>query len=258
MDGTLLNDEHQVSKRFFEQYNFLSRHGIHFSAASGRQLQSIRHTLKPIHNEITIIGENGGILQHNKQTHTLLKLDKTLVKYCIEKLRKIERCYMVLCGKKAAYIDQTEPKFLRILKNYYHTVEEVKDLKSITDDDFLKIAVFHFDSSEDYILPFVEELKDDLKVIVSAKNWLDISPLHSNKGHALGILQQKLGISEQETLVFGDYNNDFEMLKLGVFSFAMENAHPNIKRVANYTTRSNNDQGVEHILDKLIKSLIMA
>jgi hypothetical protein len=256
MDGTLLNDEHEVSDRFFEQYRYLKQQGIHFAAASGRQLQSIKEALIPIDNEINIIAENGGILQHQKKTICLLKFEYEQVEHCINQLRKIEKSYIVLCGKKAAYIDQADSEFLKLLKNYYQVVKQVDDLKTIKNDDFLKIAVFHFDSSEDHILPFVADLKNDLKVIVSAKNWLDISPLHSNKGYALKILQQKIGVTQQETLVFGDYNNDLEMIALGEFSFAMENAHPDVINRAKFMTKSNNDYGVEHILDKLIKSKI--
>ena len=51
-----------------------------------------------------------------------------------------------------------------------------------------------------------------------------------------------------------DINNDIEMLKLATYSFAMENAHANVLAIANYKTKSNDEFGVEYILDKLIKS----
>ena len=78
----------------------------------------------------------------------------------------------------------------------------------------------------------------------------------AHKGHAISLIQQSYNISNQETLVFGDYENDIEMLKLGTFSFAMENAHKNVKRIANYMTKSNDNFGVELILEKLINSKI--
>lgn len=54
-------------------------------------------------------------------------------------------------------------------------------------------------------------------------------------------------------MVFGDYNNDLEMLALSDYGFAMANAHPNVKKVAKYSTLSNDDNGVEHILKMLVK-----
>ena len=44
------------------------------------------------------------------------------------------------------------------------------------------------------------------------------------------------------------------MLKLAHFSYAMKNAIPNVKEVANYETKSNDEQGVEFILEKLLKA----
>jgi hypothetical protein len=93
-----------------------------------------------------------------------------------------------------------------------------------------------------------------MQVIVSGEHWLDISHNNANKGYALNILQHQLGITKEETMVFGDYNNDLKMLELADFSYAMENAHQNVKNVAKYQTKSNDEQGVEFILEQLINS----
>ena len=61
-------------------------------------------------------------------------------------------------------------------------------------------------------------------------------------------------ISENETMVFGDYNNDLEMMKLAYFSYAMENAHPNIKAEARFQTKSNDEDGVELVLQQLLQT----
>jgi hydroxymethylpyrimidine pyrophosphatase-like HAD family hydrolase len=89
---------------------------------------------------------------------------------------------------------------------------------------------------------------------VSGKNWLDISDEKANKGNALKHVQQLLNVSKEETMVLGDYHNDIEMMQEANFSFAMENAHADIKELAKYSTKSNDDFGVETILEKLIQS----
>ena len=53
-----------------------------------------------------------------------------------------------------------------------------------------------------------------------------------HKGHALETVMQRFGLLPSEVMVFGDYNNDLEMLALSDYSFAMANAHPNVKKVA--------------------------
>ena len=254
MDGTLLNANHEVSPRFFEQFKKLQTQNIHFVAASGRQYHSIVDKLEPIKNQISIIAENGGMLQHDNTVKALLKLSDADVERCIKTIRSIENTHIVLCGSQSAYIESDNSDFISRLKEYYTAVKSVDDLTKFKSDEFLKIAVFHFESSEKLVYPKVKHLEDNYKVIVSGQNWLDISHLQSNKGYALKILLDKMGFAPDEILVFGDYNNDIDMMKLSEFSVAMKNAHPNVKKLAKFETKSNNDEGVEDILEQLINS----
>jgi hypothetical protein len=254
MDGTLLNPNHEISPRFFNQFNELKKRNIHFVAASGRQYQSILDKLYNIKDDISIIAENGGMMKYDNKEHILLKLTPENITKSVETLRQIDGAYIVLCGRKSAYIETSNPDFVSKLSVYYSEFQIIEDLTKVTDDDFLKIAIFHFESSEKNILPHLTTLKNDMQIIVSGQNWLDISHADANKGYALSILQKKLGITKEETMVFGDYNNDLQMLKLAHFSYAMENAHSDVKKTARFQTKSNSEEGVELILEQLITS----
>ncbi|MDO6760355.1 Cof-type HAD-IIB family hydrolase [Tamlana sp. 2_MG-2023] len=256
MDGTLLNPNHEVSARFFDLFKQFKENNIHFVAASGRQYHSIIDKLDPIKNEISVIAENGGFMRHDNVMEVLLKLTSDEIKVCVEKLRTIEGAYIVLCGKKGAYIESRNDDFISKFTEYYTSYELVEDLTKVEDDEFLKIAVFHFESSEKDVLPQIDAITKDLQVTVSGQNWLDISHKEANKGYALTMLQNKLGIKVDETLVFGDYNNDLQMLELAYFSYAMANAHPDVKKVARFETKSNSDEGVETIIEKLLVSKV--
>lgn len=255
MDGTLLNSNHEVSSKFFILFNELKKNNIHFIAASGRQYYSIVDKLDQIKDDITIIAENGAFaMQGNNELFTSgLSIDQ--VQKIVLLLRTIKNTHIVLCGKKAAYIETKDEKFVSMFQQFYAKYEIVNDLTKLTDDTFFKIAVYHFDCSETHILPNIKQLENEMQVIISGQNWLDISHNNANKGFALKMLQDQLNISKEETMVFGDYNNDLKMLELAHFSYAMENAHPNVKKIANYLTKSNDDEGVEQILEKVIKAL---
>ncbi|MBU2949346.1 HAD family hydrolase [Tamlana agarivorans] len=254
MDGTLLNPNHEVSARFFNQFKKFKANDIHFVAASGRQYHSIIDKLDPIKNEISVIAENGGFMRHDNVLEVLLQLSQDAINRCIEKLRDIEGANIVLCGNKAAYVETQDENFISKFSEYYTSYKRVEDITKVVDDAFLKIAVFHFESSETGVLPHIEDITKDLQVTVSAQNWLDISPKEANKSYALTKLQNRLGIKEDETLIFGDYNNDLQMLELAYFSYAMANAHPDVKKVARFETKSNSEEGVETIIEKLLVS----
>jgi len=253
MDGTLLNSKHEVSAAFFDLFSELKNH-IHFVAASGRQYHSILHKLDVIKDDITIIAENGGLAKQGDQEFMVTKLPTKNVQELIPLIRNLNGGYAVLCGKNSAYIETRDEHFISLFDEYYIKYEIVDDLSKVTADEFLKIAVYHFESSEKHLYPAIKHLEDDILVKISGQNWLDISHPDANKGHALQHLQEKLGISKEETMVFGDYNNDLEMLKLAHFSYAMKNAIPNVKKVARFETKSNNEQGVEFILEQLLRA----
>ncbi len=252
MDGTLLNSQHEVSNQFLHQFQELMQKRIHFVAASGRQYQSILHKLHSIKDEITIVAENGAIIQFGDETKVLLELSPQDIQKCLSLIRPISGAFPVLCGRKSAYVDTKDADFLTKLRQFYAEVTEVDDLTKVEDDAFVKIAVFHFESSENYIFPNLSGIENDFQVIVSGQNWLDISHPSANKAFALRQIQSALKILPEETMAFGDYNNDIEMLKIAKYSFAMQNAHPKVKQVASFSTASNDDFGVELILEQLL------
>ncbi|TLP71770.1 HAD family hydrolase [Maribacter sp. ACAM166] len=252
MDGTLLNSNHEVSDGFFELFEELKKRNILFVAASGRQYNSIIDKLHPIKDDIIVIAENGGFAMKQKTEILATPLDRQHVGEILKTLNEIPNIHPVLCGKHKAYLTGKSTKFAEKLSEYY---TEFKILDSLNDFDseVIKIAIYHFESSEQFIYPFVKQFENRLKVKVSGENWLDISNMNAHKGYALDKLMKSYNLKSDEVIVFGDYNNDLEMLALSDYGFAMDNAHPNVKKVAKYRTLSNDENGVEHILKLLIK-----
>jgi Cof subfamily protein (haloacid dehalogenase superfamily) len=255
MDGTLLNSKGEVSVLFFELFKKLQLQNILFCAASGRQYNRIVDKLSAIKDDIYVIAENGGIAKKGGEILLLKALETKKVAKVIPVLRNIKDTNIVLCSQDTAYIESKDVKFTTLFQEYYHSFKIVDDLVEVAKKTpILKIAVYHFSSSEDFIYPEIKYLKEDYLLKISGQNWLDISDEQANKGNALRAVQKLLNVSKEETMVFGDYHNDIEMLQEASFSFAMGNAHKDITEIAKYATKSNNDFGVERILEKLVKA----
>ncbi len=254
MDGTLLNPQHEVSPRFFNLYEALSAKGVQFAAASGRQYNSIVSKLQPIKDEIFVIAENGGLAMFGDREIISTPLNGSIKDTILDSLKGSEEVHAVLCARNNAFVSGHSKDFLRILKEYYTEFEIIDDLYNFK-EEVMKVAVYHFDSSEEFIYPLVAPFEQSLMVKISGQHWVDISHPNAHKGYALQKIQNQLGIGPGETLVFGDYNNDLEMMALSDYSFAMANAHPNVLKAAKYRTDSNDQFGVESILEILLKSL---
>jgi Cof subfamily protein (haloacid dehalogenase superfamily) len=253
MDSTLLNSKGEVSNRFFKLFKQLQEKNITFCAASGRQHNSIVSKLQSIKDNIYVIAENGAIAMQGKEVLLLNSIASEKVLKLIPTLREVKDIHIVLCTQNGAFIESKDKQFISLFEEYYNSYEIVDDLMEVAKNtSILKIAVYHFESSEKHIYPAVAHLGNDVLLKISSKNWLDISVEKANKGNALKLVQERLNVSKKETMVFGDYHNDIEMMQESDLSFAMENAHKDIKEIAKYTTKSNDNFGVEVILEELV------
>ena len=168
---------------------------------------------------ITIVAENGGYIRQGNKELGSIHLTADRVKDLLPVLKASEGLYYVVCGKNSAYIEQNEPRCTTILKEYYTRYTILEDLMNLPDDQVFKVAVYHFESSERYIYPVVKHLEDSYQIKISGSNWVDISDPGANKGRAVKLLQDTLGVSKEETMVFGDFNNDLEMIDQAFFRF---------------------------------------
>ncbi|MEN8765420.1 MAG: HAD family hydrolase [Wenyingzhuangia sp.] len=255
MDGTLLNPKHQVSDLFFEQFEVLKANQIRFVAASGRQYHSILEKLDKIKKDITIVAENGAYIVENGTEVYANTMTNDEVLKLVHISQQIPKTHIVICGKSKAYFLRDSGGFKEFVAEYFCEYEMVNSFEDLPDDVFFKIALCNYESSEKNIYPYLASIVKDWKVTVSSKQWLDIAIPNNHKGNAVSCLQEKYGISEEETMAFGDYLNDIEMLKKATYSFAMENAHSEVKQVASKITLSNHAFGVETIIGKLIAGI---
>ncbi|MBC2851657.1 HAD family hydrolase [Cetobacterium sp. 8H] len=251
MDGTFLDDEKKFSNEFWDIYEKLEQKNIKFVVASGRQYQNLRKNFEKIKDRIIFIAENGSyVVEDEKELYSRV-LSEDLIKKYVELGRKIPTTNIVLCGKKSAYIESTDDEFIKEVEKYYEEKKIVSDLLEIDDDEIIKVAYCDLTGTEENVYPHLKK-EVDCQIVVSGQIWLDVTHLESNKGIALEILQEKIGITFDETMVFGDYLNDYEMLQKGRYSYAMENAHEKIKEIANFIAKSNNENGVIEELKKIV------
>ena len=255
MDGTLLNSKHELSDSFLPVFRKLKDQGIIFVAASGRQYYNLLKTLDTVKDEVIFAAENGSYVVYQNQELHVQAINPEIVGDLILIARRIKGTYPIICGKKKAYVESADPEFINHLKLYFERFEIVDDLLEVTDDQFLKFTLCDLAGSEGNSYPHYKHLEGLLQVKVSGPIWLDISHKQANKGVAMEVLQKKFGISFEETMIFGDYFNDLEMLQKGYFSYSMANAHPDIRNVARFAAKSNDENGVVVVLEEVLDSL---
>ena len=252
MDGTLLDSDENLPDDFFDVFENLYNNEILFSVASGRQYSSLIKTFEPIKDRMIFIGSNGSLVMHKGIEVYSAVIAKTAVHEMIKLLRSIAHSHIILCGKKADYLETRDAKALSEIRQYYHDAQCVDDLLEV-DDDFIKVAVLNYDGTEQCVYPRASaQFESTHQVLVISPNWLDFMHNEASKGTAIKYLRQKFNFSFEESMSFGDYFNDIEMLQETYHSYAMANAHPDIKRLARFEAPSNDVQGVMSVIKSTV------
>lgn len=254
MDGTLLDGEGRLNDEFFSIFKELRKRNIKFVVASGRQYYQLYNLFEPISDELLYIAENGTLVVYKGEELYSNSIDKSFVISFVEDALKIEDIYIVLCGKKSAYINTTNEFFLKEAMKYYHNYQIVENFNNVK-DDILKVAIYDLKGSGvNSRKALCGKWENKLQLVDSTPTWLDIYNIGINKGKAVDMIQRKFGIEKKDTMIFGDFFNDIEMLKEGYHSYAMENSPEEIKRAANFIAKSNEDDGVLQIIkEKVLK-----
>ncbi len=250
VDGTLLNGDAEIPDGFHELIRRLENKGVYFAIASGRQYQKLINDFFPLKGKLVFIAENGALVMHHGKELFFRAFERQKVEGIIKDIRNAGDRDIVLCGKKSAYVETTNPEFEAEVRKYYINCEHVQDLLCV-DDDILKVALYDYVSAQDNSFEmFNNKWGREVNVIVSGKHWMDFGRLDVDKGVAIKKLQAALHVNYKATMVFGDYFNDVPMMEAAYYSYAMKNAPEGVRARARFEAPSNIDEGVLKVICK--------
>jgi len=244
MDGTLVDDAKEIHDELWPLVDELHARGVTFCPASGRQYYNLVEEFADVADELVFIAENGTYVVARGREISSDGLDLEVARGVVRRVRDIPEAGAILCGKRSAYIERPDLPFVTQARTYYARLRIVEDLLDVADDDVLKVTVYDFVSAEHNTAPRLEEIRATHQVVVSGAHWVDVLSPTANKGRALRQVQAVLGVTPDQTMAFGDFLNDLEMMDAATYSFAMANAHPRLKERARWVAPANNANGV--------------
>jgi len=256
MDGTLLDAKGNIPSHFHEIFQRLDDKNILFTVASGRQYSCLLECFHDVSDRIVFIAENGTFVAYRGTVLYTNPIPMSDVLELCEQGSKVPHSAVVVCGRKSAYIlHSTDPDrilFLDEISKYYSKIQFVDSFSDI-DDDILKFTICTFAGAEKVALPVFTQFSGRFSMVVSGSYWMDIARPDANKGVALACVQKHFGIAKEQTMAFGDFLNDVELLQNAKYSYAMANSHPDLFQHANFQAAANYEDGVlrqiSHMLD---------
>lgn len=259
MDGTLLNQQHQLSPRTIQAVQHIANLGITVLLATGRMVAAITDHLKLLGTQGIVVAHNGALVKDVQTNH--IYHHETISQQVVQMvLKQAEKNKIVthLNLDDEVYFNQQNPlsekfaKELRISLTYISELSGVSgnptsilmmDRKSVL-NEVLNDVQNHAPDGFDYVLiPWIDEI------------WqLQLLPPNTSKGKGVLEVASQLDISPESIISFGDSYNDIDMIQQTGLGIAMGNAVQKLKDVADYVTLPNHRDGVAMVLEELVKS----
>ncbi|MDO4285935.1 MAG: HAD family hydrolase [Eubacteriales bacterium] len=239
LDGTLLqNGATAVSGEMFGLIRECRTRGIVFAAASGRQYHSLRGLFAPIADEIAYICENGALTMYGEEVLEMARIEPETAQEIIAVIDADPEAEPLISDRDYTYIKPKNPAFEEVIRRLGNSYRVVRSFEEIT-GPIIKIALYqasYLGREEEGQRYWQERMPAPAKVVTSGNAWLDVLFPEIHKGVGIRALQRKLGITEQETAVFGDNLNDLEMFAAAGRRVAVENAKVPVLEAATAVT----------------------
>lgn len=267
LDNTLLDSQKQISKHTKEILEQAIQQGVYIVPATGRIFKAIPEVLRNIKGVRYALCSNGATVYDQKEDKilytnhltkdTTFELFDILEKYhCTHDIYQNGQGYM-----ESRYMEclSEEYKVSGHLLNLVHETRlPVDDLRKHIKEQPLgieKINAF-FDDMEEREQARAELIKKNIASVSSSlPNNIEINQFGCDKGDGLCHLAKYLGIAMDEVMACGDAGNDTMMIKAAGMGVVMENGQPDVKQVADFITKTNDEDGVAYAIEKFVLNL---
>lgn len=260
LDGTLLDDDKNVSEENKTAINMAENKGISVCLCSGRQKEFVKEIKKKAGiNSQYLISSNGCEIYDFKNNEVLFTANlekdfsKDVYNYCKSKehLIRMDTVY-------GRYINNMEYE-------YSGEIELSENIeKFLSENNVIQITVCTKTEKEiDEAINYIKALGDDVKIENRYQTgngvwtlWaINLINKNASKGNAIYGLCKYLKIDIKDVIAMGDDLNDISMIKEAGLGVAMGNALPEVKQIANEITKTNNENGVAEIINSKILCL---
>lgn len=265
VDGTLLNDEREISKRTLAALLKVQQMGVRIVLTSGRPT----YGLMPLAKTLELGNYGGFVLSYNgcqiikAQNGEILferRINPEMLPYLEKKARK--NGFAIFTYHDDTLITDSPDN------EYIKNEALLNNLKIIREDEFSTAIDFApckcmLVSDKEKALIGLEQhwekrLAGTLDAFRSEPYFLEVVPCGVNKANTLGALLEHLGVTREEVIAVGDGVCDVTMLQLAGMGVAMGHSQDSVKVCADYVTASNEEDGVALAVEKLILAEVRA
>ena len=258
LDGTLLRSDQATSDYTNQVINTLVDKGMLFSYATARSLITAKKVTMGIQAKIPLIVYNGAFVIDNVTEEILIAnyFDDTVFTLLDDLFNNniYPIVYSYIKGsEKFSFVPELCTKGMNKFIESRNGEVRTNAVSSLAE---LKLGnVFYITCIDDSekLKPLYNKYKDTYHCvfqtdIYTKDKWLEIMPIEASKSNAIKQLQTMLGC--EKLIAFGDGINDMDMFQIADESYAVANAHEELKKYATAVIASNDEDGVAKWLEE--------
>ncbi|MET9219084.1 HAD family hydrolase [Streptomyces sp. NPDC003300] len=252
LDGTLLRGDNTVSRVTRDALAATVAAGAVHIIVTGRSVPWTRHVLDDLGYEgLAVCGQ--GAQLYDAGAHRLLTsvtLDRQLAGLALAKIEAEVGPLFLAASRDGLAGD------VLIGEGYRYNPELpvilMSDPAELWSAPINKLYIQHPELGDDGLARAAREVAGDLVgVTMAGEGIVELLPLGLTKATGLSLAARRLGVTAAETIAFGDMPNDLPMFAWAGYGVAMANAHPELRRVADEVTLSNDEDGIAVVLERL-------
>lgn len=257
LDGTLKSSDKKILPETKRILLSLATKGVIVILASGRPTGGLFLEAKELELDKTggyLLSFNGARVV-NYQTKEVIyeKTFSSKIAHTIYDRAKQYHLAVMTYSDEGIITEDNKDCYVIEESNINHmAIKHVDNFKEMVDYPVHKVLLT---ASPTYAKEIVEEFKapfgDSLSIYRSAPFFIEVMAQNIDKAESLQILLNKLDVSKEELVAFGDGYNDLSMIEFAGFGVAMDNAVDEVKQKADYITDSNDLEGIAKCLEML-------
>lgn len=239
IDGTIISFKtHKMPASTLEALHKLRDKDIKLFIATGRH-KSLVYFLDDYFKFDAYITLNGQYCYNDKEIIYKNSIDKEDIKLLVKRLEKKDfSCLFV--EEDYTYLNLIDDSVKKIAQMTNEPVPEVVDISRALDNNIYQLVVYLNEQKENMVLDYMKNSQ--------ATRWLpdfmDIIPKGGSKAVGIDAILSYYNISLEETMAFGDGQNDIEMLEHVAVGVAMGNADDIVKKSSDYITDDIDNDGL--------------
>jgi hypothetical protein len=230
--------------------------GLDVIVVTGRMVRSIRQALAPAELDDPVICYQGAVVADaggRWLRHEPIPVD--LARETIAALAQAGYSPNVYVDDEL-YVEQDTAearRYAALNKIPFHVVGPLLDW---LDAPPTKLVVVADPGDLDALRPQMEEQFGDREHIAkSLPYFLEFARAGVTKGAGLDFLAAHMGFTREQTIAFGDGENDIELVEWAGYGVAVGNAHDRVKELADFVCPPVTEEGVAQVLDAYLDSL---